>query len=90
LALTLSWALLNKLPSMVDTYGLLLGLGVWTMRELEQFLNVEAEFVFERLMQLEASNTDRAYYQGRIDQLAQVRRFLQLPQLMIEREKVSE
>jgi hypothetical protein len=60
------------------------------MRELEQFLNTEAEWVFERLMQLEASNTDRAYYQGRIDQLAQVRRFLQLPQLMIEREKVSE
>ena len=75
---------------MVDTCGLLLGLGVRTMRELEQFLNVEAEFVFDRLMRLEASNTDRAYYQGRIDQLAQVRRFLQLPQLMIEREKVSE
>jgi len=60
------------------------------MRELEQFLNTEAEWVFERLMQLEASNTDRAYYQGRIDQLAQVRRYLQLPQLMMEREKVSE
>ena len=60
------------------------------MRELEQFLNTEAEWVFERLMQLEASNTDRAYYQGRVDQLAQVRRYLQLPQLMIEREKVSE
>jgi len=60
------------------------------MRELEQFLNTEAEWVFERLMQLEASNTDRAYYQGRIDQLAQVRRYLQLPQLMFEREKVSE
>lgn len=53
---------------------------------LEQFLNVEAEWVFERLMQLEASNTDRAYYQGRLDQLAQVRRFLELPQQMIERE----
>ncbi len=58
------------------------------MRELEQFLNVEAEWVFERLMQLEASNTDRAYYQGRIDQLAQVRRFLGQPQII--REKVSE
>jgi hypothetical protein len=58
------------------------------MRELEQFLNTEAEWVFERLMQLEASNTDRAYYQGRIDQLAQVRRFLGQPQIM--REKVSE
>ena len=88
MALTLSWILLNKLPSMVDRVGLLLGRGVWTMRELEQFLNTEAEWVFERLMQLEASNTDRAYYQGRIDQLAQVRRFLGQPQIM--REKVSE
>jgi len=58
------------------------------MRELEQFLNTEAEWVFERLMQLEASNTDRAYYQGRVDQLAQVRKFLGQPQIM--REKVSE
>ena len=57
--------------------------------KLEQFLSVEAEWVFEKLMQLEASNTDRAYYQGRIDQLAQVRRFLELPQIMIEREKAS-
>jgi hypothetical protein len=73
---------------MVDRGGLLLGSGVWTMRELEQFLNTEAEWVFERLMQLEASNTDRAYYQGRIDQLAQVRRFLGQPQII--REKVSE
>ena len=57
--------------------------------KLEQFLNVEAEWVFERLMQLEASNTDRAYYQGRIDQLAQVRRYLGHPQLLVESEKVS-
>lgn len=56
------------------------------MKELEQFLNVEAEWVLERLMQLEASNTDRAYYQGRLDQLAQVRRFLGQPQIMRERE----
>ena len=55
------------------------------MRELEQFLNVEAEWVLERLMQLEASNTDRAYYQGRLDQLAQVRRYLGQPQIMRER-----
>jgi predicted RNA-binding protein YlxR (DUF448 family) len=74
---------------MVDGDGLLLGRGVWIMKELEQFLNVEAEFVFDGLMRLEASNTDRAYYQGRIDQLAQVRRYLQLPQLMIEREKAD-
>jgi len=56
------------------------------MKELEQFLNVEGEWVLERLMQLEASNTDRAYYQGRLDQLAQVRRFLGQPQIMRERE----
>jgi hypothetical protein len=56
------------------------------MKDLEQFLNVEAEWVLERLMQLEASNTDRAYYQGRLDQLAQVRRFLGQPQIMKERE----
>jgi hypothetical protein len=57
--------------------------------KLEQFLTVEAEWVFERLMQLEATNTDRAYYQGRIDQLAQVRRYLGHPQLLVESEKVS-
>jgi hypothetical protein len=73
---------------MVERVGLLLGRGVCAMRELEQFLNTEAEWVMERL----ATNTeanDRNYYQGRIDQLAQVRRFLQLPQLMIEREKAD-
>ena len=59
------------------------------MRELEQFLNTEAEWVMERLATYSEAN-DRNYYQGRIDQLAQVRRYLQLPQLMIEREKVSE
>jgi hypothetical protein len=74
---------------MVDTCGLLLGLGVRTMRELEQFLNTEAEWVLERLSTGTEAN-DRNYYQGRVDQLAQVRRFLQLPQLMVEREKVSE
>ena len=57
--------------------------------KLEQFLTVEAEWVFERLMQLEATNTDRAYYQGRIDQLAQVRRYLGHSQLLVESEKVS-
>jgi len=55
------------------------------MSELEQFLNVEAEWVLERLSTGTESN-DRNYYQGRLDQLAQVRRLLKLPQLMIERE----
>lgn len=31
MALTLSWTLLNKHPSMVDGDGLLLGRGVWVM-----------------------------------------------------------
>jgi len=55
------------------------------MSELEQFLNVEAEWVLERLSTGTESN-DRNYYQGRLDQLAQVRRLLKLPQLMIEKE----
>ena len=87
---TIGRALLNKLAPMVDTCGLLLGLGVWIMRELEQFLNTEAEWVFERLSECgfdKGNGADRAYYQGRIDQLAQVRRFLGQPQIM--REKVG-
>jgi hypothetical protein len=54
------------------------------MRELEQFLNVEAEWVFERLSTGTEGN-DRNYYQGRLDQLAQVRRFLGQAQIMRER-----
>jgi hypothetical protein len=57
------------------------------MSELEQFLNVEAEWVLERLSTGTESN-DRNYYQGRLDQLAQVRRFLGHPQLI--REEVGE
>jgi hypothetical protein len=55
------------------------------MKELEQFLNVEAEWVLERLSTGTESN-DRNYYQGRLDQLAQIRRLLNLPQIMRERE----
>ena len=55
------------------------------MRELEQFLNTEAEWVMERLSTGTEAN-DRNYYQGRIDQLAQVRRILGHNQLLIERE----
>jgi hypothetical protein len=54
------------------------------MKELEQFLNVEADWVLERLSTGTESN-DRNYYQGRLDQLAQVRRFLGQPQVMRER-----
>ncbi len=55
------------------------------MKELEQFLNVEADWVLERLNTGTEVN-DRNYYQGRLDQLAQVRRFLGQPQVMRERE----
>jgi hypothetical protein len=54
------------------------------MKELEQFLNVEAEWVLERLTTGTESN-DRNYYQGRVDQLAQIRRFLGQSQLVITR-----
>ena len=54
------------------------------MKELEKFLNVEAEWVLERLSTGTESN-DRNYYQGRLDQLAQVRRFLGQPQMMREK-----
>jgi len=74
---------------MVNTYGLLLGRGVRTMKDnLEQFLNVEAEWVFDRLNECgfdKGNGADRAYYQGRLDQLAQVRRYLGQPQIMRER-----
>ena len=56
------------------------------MRELEQFLNTEAEWVLERLSTSFSEDNDRNYYQGRLDQLAQVRRFLGQPQIMRERE----
>ena len=52
-------------------------------RDLEQFLNVEAEWVLERLSTSTEVN-DRNYYQGRIDQLAQVRRLLGHPQILRE------
>ena len=46
-----------------------------TVEELEQALITEAEWVMERLSTSTESN-DRNYYQGRIDQLAQVRRLI--------------
>ena len=57
--------------------------------KLEQFLNVESEWVLEKLScsyGKGGSEADRAYYQGRVDQLAQVRRLLGHPQLIIKRE----
>jgi indole-3-glycerol phosphate synthase len=59
--------------------------GVEQVRELEQFLNTEAEWVLERLATSLSEANDRNYYQGRLDQLAQVRRYLGQPQIMRER-----
>ena len=62
------------------------------MRELEQFLNVEGEWLLEKLSfayTKEGNEADRNYYQGRVDQLAQVRRILGHNQLLIEREGAS-
>jgi hypothetical protein len=56
------------------------------VKDLEQFLNVEAEWVLERLSTSTEAN-DRNYYQGRLDQLAQVRRLLGHPQLLKEEVK---
>lgn len=52
------------------------------MKDLEQFLNVEAELVLERLSTAGMESNSRNYYQGRLDQLAQVRRYFKLPQIM--------
>jgi hypothetical protein len=54
------------------------------MKEVEQFLNVEAEWVLDMLSTASFESNDRNYYQGRLDQLAQVRRALELPQIMRE------
>jgi hypothetical protein len=54
------------------------------VRDLEQFLNTEAEWVLERLS-TGTEVADRNYYQGRVDQLAQVRRFLGQAQLIINK-----
>ena len=57
--------------------------------KLEQMLNVEGEWLLEKLMEEFENENSRNYYQGRVDQLAQVRRMLGHAQLMIEREKAS-
>jgi len=57
------------------------------VRELEQFLNTEAEWVLDMLSTFFSEDNDRNYYQGRLDQLAQVRRYLGQPQIM--RKKAS-
>lgn len=54
------------------------------MRGLEQFLNTESEWVLERLS-TGTEAADRNYYQGRVDQLAQIRRYLGQEQLIINK-----
>jgi hypothetical protein len=57
--------------------------------KLEQMLNVEGEWLLEKLMEEFKNENSRNYYQGRVDQLAQVRRILDHPHLMIESEEAS-
>ena len=57
--------------------------------QLEQMLNVEGEWLLEKLMEEFKNENSRNYYQGRVDQLAQVRRILGHPHLMIESEEAS-
>ena len=54
------------------------------MRELEQYLNTEVEWVMDRLINSPFDTPDRNYYQGRLDQLASVRGYFY--QLLKERE----
>ena len=59
------------------------------MKDLEMALNVEGEWLLEKLSfaySKEGNEADRNYYQGRLDGLAQVRRILGHNQLLIERE----
>jgi hypothetical protein len=53
--------------------------------ELEQFLNVEAEWILDRINDCVAGDINRTYYQGRLDQLARVRGLLGHSQLIRER-----
>jgi hypothetical protein len=57
--------------------------------KLEQMLNVEGEWLLEKLMEEFKNENSRNYYQGRVDQLAQVRRILGHPHLMIESEEAK-
>ena len=63
------------------------------MSKIERILNTEAEWLLERLSSAYfegGSEADRNYYQGRVDQLAQVRGILGLPSLLIKRESERE
>ena len=91
MARTIGRALLYRHPYLVGRDGLVRGKHreVRTMsRELEQFLDSEGEWLLDKLFAAyskDGSPADRNYYQGRLDQLAQVRRYLGQPQIMRER-----
>lgn len=44
-------------------------------KELKQWINVDAEWVLERLSE-SVNDNDRNYYQGRIDSLASIKKMI--------------
>ena len=58
-------ALLNKLPPMVDTYGILLGRGVWAMSDTLKKIN-HYEYM---LKELNLSERHRYWVEGELKQL---------------------
>ena len=65
MALTLSWTLLNKLPSMVERGGLVLGRGVWAMSDTLKKIN-HYEYM---LKELNLSERHRYWIEGELKQL---------------------
>ena len=53
------------------------------MAGLEMYLNVQGELALENLSRNFSSETDRNYYQGRVDQVAQIRKYLNYSQMLI-------
>ena len=51
-------------------------------KELEKALNAQSDFILDRLLNSEFGTSDRDYYQGRLDQLVEVRRILGHPQIL--------
>ena len=52
------------------------------MEKLEKFISEEVDWVMDRLKNSPLDSSDHIYYQGRLDQLAGVRRCLNMPQVM--------
>lgn len=57
------------------------------MSAIEQALMAEAKWVMDRLVNSAFDTPDRNYYQGRLDQLAEVRRLLGHNHLVKESER---